>query len=169
MVDAHALGACGASRAGSNPASPTTLPSLLFLPTTCVEMSFSYMEEIECAFTRTFASWDIQLPAEAVSTRKHGKLAKAGWFIEYRFGYEGDTEYLDYYAAHRMTSDSHVRIHHDGHSECLEAPRESYSYPTGADEAVKRQAWEEFNSYNRAVYEKLRRKGFLSDWDDNQS
>ena len=47
------------------------------------------MNEIEEAFNRTFANWDIQLPAEAAASRSSGRLVKAGWTIEYLFGHEG--------------------------------------------------------------------------------
>ena len=56
------------------------------------------MNEIEEAFNRTFANWDIQLPAEAAASRSSGRLVKAGWTIEYLSGHEGDKEHLDYYA-----------------------------------------------------------------------
>ena len=127
------------------------------------------MKEIAKAFARDFTHWDIRLPAEAIASRQQGKLFKAGWIIECLFGYEGKAEYLDYYAVHRMTDDRHVRIHSNGHCESLEAPRDLFGYPEGADEDAERQAEEEFYAYNRAVYEKLREKGFLSDMDASQS
>ena len=66
-----------------------------------------------------------------------------------------------------MTSDRHVRIHSDGHCERLEAPREAYGYPKDADYATREKAFEEFIAYNRAVYKRLREKGFLSELTDN--
>ena len=120
------------------------------------------MEEIEKAFNQTFANWDIQLPAEVVASRQSGKFFKGGWTIEYLFGSEEDKEYLDYYAVHRMTNDRHVRIHADGHCENLEMPMEFIVYPEGSDEIAQEQAKEAFYEHNRAVYERLREKGFMS-------
>ncbi len=117
---------------------------------------------IAATFARTFKNWDIKLPAEAVNNKQAGKLSQAGWNIEYLFGVDGDSEYLDYYATHRMTNDSHVRSHADGKSESLEAPQEMYAYPGDADEAARQKAKEEFQARNRAIYQKLREKGFLS-------
>ena len=120
------------------------------------------MNEIEEAFNRTFANWDIQLPAEAAASRSSGRLVKAGWTIEYLFGHEGDKEHLDYYAVHRMTNDRHVRIHSDGQCETLETPLEFVVYPEGSDEAARQEAREAFYAHNRAVDERLREKGFGS-------
>jgi hypothetical protein len=41
--------------------------------------------------------------------------------IQYCFGKDERGEYLDYYAAHRMTDDEHVRIYTDGQVEDLPA------------------------------------------------
>ena len=120
------------------------------------------MEEIEKAFNRAFAHWDIQLPADAIASRQSGKLLKAGWIIEYLFGREGNKEYLDYYAVHRMTNDRHVRIHAEGHSEDLETPMEFIAYLEGSDDTAMEQAREAFYDHNRTVYERLREKGFMS-------
>ena len=61
-------------------------------------------------FARSFEPWGIQLPDEGVKHRARGKINKAGWTIWYLFGSDEKGEYLDYYATHRMTSDSHTRI-----------------------------------------------------------
>ncbi len=81
---------------------------------------------IESTFARYFENWNIQLPAEAIRDKQSGKLHTAGWNIEYLFGVDGDAEYLDFYATHRMTNARHVRIHADGRSESLEAPRDMF-------------------------------------------
>ena len=115
------------------------------------------MTNIEKTFTQTFKNWNIELPPDAVSEKQAGTIRKAGWSIRYVFV----EDCLDYYAAHRMTNDRHVRIHPDGRSENLEAPQDMYSYPGDADEETKEKAKGEFYAYNRAVYAKLREKGLM--------
>ena len=113
------------------------------------------MDSIEAAFAETFEPWDIQLPSGATASKLPGKIMHDGWHIRYIFG----EDYLDYYAEHRMTNPSHVRIHSDGRCESLEAPRDMYVVPRDADEAASQQAKEDFHAYNRKVYSELRAKG----------
>ena len=120
------------------------------------------MNEIDSVFAQNFKHWDIRLPAEAVAARAGGKIHHAGWTIEYLFGSEEDGEDLDYYATHRMTDDRHVRIHSEGRSEALETPQDFYALPSDADEATRKEAEEDFYAHNRAVYARLRERGFLS-------
>jgi len=66
-------------------------------------------------FNKHFAHWDIIIPKENMKTRHGGYIQYKGWLIQYCFGKDKtDKEYLDYYAAHRMTDDSHRRIYDDG-------------------------------------------------------
>ena len=113
------------------------------------------MNAIERSFARTFDNWGITLPPDATSLRRPGKIVQAGWIIRYVFG----EDYLDYYAAHRMTNPRHVRIHSDGRRESLEAPREMYVVSRGADESARKQAKEDFRAYNRRVHAELKAKG----------
>ncbi len=68
-------------------------------------------------FGREFSDWDINLPQEDVAQRRRGRINHKGWAIWYMFGVDDRGEYLDYYAAHRMTNDRHVRIYADGEQE----------------------------------------------------
>ena len=68
------------------------------------------MTNIETVFNEAFAAWDIRLPEETIASKQRGKIVKAGWVIWYLFGSNEHGWYLDYYAAHRMTNDRHVRI-----------------------------------------------------------
>ncbi len=76
---------------------------------------------IKLHFAECFASWGICLPEDVVAERRRGKICQAGWAIWYLFGSDEKGEYLDYYCAHRMTNDGHVRIYEDGRSESLPA------------------------------------------------
>ena len=113
------------------------------------------MNDIEIAFAETFENWNIKLPPEATALRQPGEIKQRGWVIRYVFG----EDCLDYYAEHRMTDPRHVRIHPDGRSESLEAPRDMYAYPGNADEATRQKAKDEYHAYNRRVYAELRAKG----------
>ena len=133
------------------------------------------LENIESIFASDFQHWDIQLPSDDVEARQRGKIHQAGWTIWYLFGTEGDTEYLDYYAAHRMTNDRHVRIYSSGKTESLETPQEFSVFPADADEATRQRITDDNQAHNRAIYQRLQEKGFMSEgpeadhsrWTDN--
>jgi hypothetical protein len=76
---------------------------------------------IKLEFARGFAHWEIALPEADVEARRRGKICQRGWAIWYLFGANERGEYLDYYAAHRMTNDTHVRLYEDGSTEWLDA------------------------------------------------
>ena len=80
-------------------------------------------ERIRQRFNRGFASWEIVLPVDAMSPGVVWFIVQRGWTIWTRFdiGAEDGREYLDYYAMHRMTGESHVRLHADGEREYLPA------------------------------------------------
>ena len=71
-------------------------------------------------------------------------------------GTDGHSGYLDYYDAHRMTNDRHVRIYADSRKEGLEAPRELLVYSEIADAESRHQAEREFRVHNSEAYEELR-------------
>jgi hypothetical protein len=79
------------------------------------------MTNMERIFNQSFADWNIAVPPDAVGRRAPGNVSRAGWSIVYRFGADAEGEFLDYYASHRMTDDSHVRIREDGRVERLPA------------------------------------------------
>ena len=76
---------------------------------------------IKLCFAKDFEHWGLYLPEDDVVRRRRGKICEAGWAVWYLFGKGNDEEYLDYYAGHRMTNDSHVRIFEDGRCEGLPA------------------------------------------------
>lgn len=79
------------------------------------------MKLIADIFVKRFTHWKISLPEEDLKNRRSGHIQNAGWLIQYCFGKDETGEYMDYYAAHRMTDDSHVRIYDDGRVETLPA------------------------------------------------
>jgi len=113
---------------------------------------------IKLHFAQCFATWGIFLPEEAVVNRRRGKICEAGWAIWYLFGSDEKGEYLDYYSAHRMTNDGHVRIYEDGQAESLpaiESFRECSEDPV-VDARLKKEQHEE----DLRVAEILEAKGF---------
>ena len=120
------------------------------------------MENIEAIFAGHFQHWNIRLPSENIKARRPGRLSQTGWNIEYLFGDDGDSEYLDYYATHRMTSDRHVRIYSSGKTASLETPQEFRVFPADTDEATRNKITNDYHEHNRAIYQRLREKGFLS-------
>lgn len=66
--------------------------------------------DVASQFRNHFHHWKIRLPAEDLEARRPGRIHKGGWAIWYLFGRDERGEYVDYYASHRMTEDSHVRL-----------------------------------------------------------
>jgi hypothetical protein len=110
-------------------------------------------------FAKRFAHWEIILPEEDIKTRRGGYIQHAGWLIQYCFGKdETDVEYLDYYAAHRMTDDSHRRIYDDGSEKSL--PALTSIYLVNDDPVTAKQLKDEYEEHNRRVVSLLYEKGF---------
>lgn len=109
-------------------------------------------------FAKRFTHWDITLPERDINLRNNGYIQKAGWLIQYCFGEDEKGEYLDYYAAHRMTDDSHVRIYSDGTEENL--PALLSMHLTSKDPVEAKKLEDEYYEYNRGVTEMLSKKGF---------
>jgi hypothetical protein len=72
------------------------------------------MNHIAQAFREDFAHWDLEIPPELLASRAPGYIQAAGWLIQFVFGSDSRGEYLDYYASHRLTDDSHVRLYANG-------------------------------------------------------
>lgn len=115
------------------------------------------METIAETFANRFAHWNITIPKENLENRENGFIQEAGWLIQYCFGVDNG-EYLDYYAAHRMTEDSHVRIYQDGQVEQLPALYGIRIVKKDPEEDKRLE--EEYYRHNREVTRMLARKGF---------
>lgn len=118
-------------------------------------------------FARHFTAWDIHIPEDAVRKRECGKINKAGWTIWYLFGSDERGEYLDYYATHRMTSDSHIRIRETGAVESLPALKEMWIGSGDPTEDAELKA--RFVERNREIAEVLHEKGFVLSGDEPTS
>lgn len=114
-------------------------------------------EKISRIFASSFARWRLRIPAEDLVREKAGFIQKEGWLVQYCFGRDEKGGYLDYYAAHRMTSDDHVRIREDGSVENLPTMIEFCVVPEAGDDGA---AERRFYETNRKVAEMLVAKGF---------
>ena len=74
---------------------------------------------IAYTFAKRFSHWKIRIPEDKLKNRQGGYIQEGGWLIQYCFGKDENGDYMDYYAAHRMTDDSHVRIYEDGTEKAL--------------------------------------------------
>jgi hypothetical protein len=117
------------------------------------------VQRIAKQFADTFASWNLQLPDQALTQRARGEIDASGWHISYLFGRDERGEYLDYYASHRLADDSHVRIRANGDVE--ELPTIVSGYFGSDDPEEDDRLREEYFARNRQIVEVLRRKGFL--------
>lgn len=109
-------------------------------------------------FDDYFSTWDIRLPKEDVANRARGKIVSKGWAIWYLFDKGERGEFLDFYAAHRMTNDRHMRIHENGTSEGLP---ELFSWRRcSTDPEEDARFAEELRSENEKVAKILEDKGF---------
>ncbi len=118
-------------------------------------------------FNKSFETWDIELPEEAVKNQKRGKIVKRGWTIWYLFGTDETGDYLDYYASHRMTNDRHVRLYSDGSSRALDAylSMRIVSDDPEEDRRLENEFWER----NEHISRELESKGFGLQGDEHPS
>lgn len=114
----------------------------------------SSRDRLRKAFADYFAAWNIQLPGD----RDAGDIEASGWLIQYAFGSDAIGEYLDFYAAHRMTNDRHERLRPDGSCEGLPALCTMMFLP--ANERERPAAERDFQERNRRIAEELAAKGF---------
>ena len=114
-------------------------------------------DEIQRVFSERFKTWKIRIPKAKLTGEKAGFIEKAGWLIQYCFGHDEKGGYLDYYSAHHMASDDHVRIREDGSKEYLPSMASGFFYAEGVDEEERERASREAN---RKVTEMLIAKGF---------
>lgn len=110
------------------------------------------------AFQRDFAHWGLHLPSEDLALRRAGCIQSHGWLIQYRFGANQHGEYLDYYASHRMTDDSHVRLYANGRRQHLAALASMFRTSSDPAEAARLEA--AHLRRNRRVARALATKGF---------
>jgi len=115
-------------------------------------------EMIAGLFAKRFMRWGITLPAEDLRSLTPGHIAKRGWLIQFCFGNDADGLYLDYYATHRMTGDSHVRLHENGTHKALESFQGLFV--TSADPGEAARLKTEFLRSNCKIMEELVGKGF---------
>lgn len=118
------------------------------------------MSEIERIFNEEFRQFEISLPPDDVAQKQRGKIVKRGWVIWYLFGADGRGEYLDYYAAHRMTNDRHIRIYADGTTEHLPAVCSMCFYPPNCTPEEEQRILREHAAKNRQIAKDLDEKGF---------
>ena len=116
------------------------------------------MNNIAAQFAERFVHWDITLPSEHLQSRTAGHIKQAGWLIQYCFGQDEKGDYLDFYCAHRMTDDDHIRLYADGTK--LELPALAGWRLSAVDQDEDQCLEEAFFETNRKVTEALLAKGF---------
>jgi hypothetical protein len=110
--------------------------------------------KIKELFDSQYKIWGISLPENDLMQRKKGSILKNGWMIKYRFGWDQGTEYLEFFASHRMTNDTLNRIYEDGDNELVGCAREFY---LADDEKEKR----DFIEHNRRFYDEVKQRGLF--------
>jgi hypothetical protein len=98
------------------------------------------------------------LPKEDLKLFSSGHIQSKGWLIQYCLGKNENGTYLDYYAAHRMTDDSHVRIYSDGTLKNLPSLSSWLKLSDNPTDAKKLKS--EHDKHNQEVVEMLNKKGF---------
>ena len=114
----------------------------------------------------TFSHWGIVLPKEAVERGEPWTIQRAGWTIRGIFGVDEDGTYLEYYATHRMTSDSRYRIYASGRIAEQDAIWEMFGWDpkVPGDEARARK---KYRDHNARVAEELKQLGLYPVGDIN--
>lgn len=117
-------------------------------------------------FNEYFSNWEITLPDDAETHMGQGQIVKRGWTIKFLFGENDQGKFLDFYAAHRMTNDSHVRIRTDGSTEGLPALPDGLIVKAGEDPA---EAERQFHEESKRVTQLLQDKGFAPNGSEHPS
>jgi hypothetical protein len=105
-------------------------------------------------FDEIYRKWDLTLSLEDIEQGRSGSIHKNGWTINYRFGKENNTAYIEYFASHRMTNDTLNRIYADGRSECIDYCQEFYR-------AEDENAEKEYFEHNKNFYARVKGLGLL--------
>jgi hypothetical protein len=116
------------------------------------------MNRIAQAFRADFANWGLEIPPELLASRVPGFIQAAGWLIQFTFGRDSRGEYLDYYASHRMTDDSHVRLYETGRRQRLASLASIFVTSSDLKEAKRLEL--AYFRRNRRIARKLAAKGF---------
>lgn len=116
------------------------------------------MESIAEAFRRDFANWSLEIPVADLNARRAGFIHTQGWLIQYVFGQNRMGQYLDYYASHRMTTDSHVRLYANGRRQRLAVIAGMYFTSEDPQKAAELEA--AYYRRNRRIARVLAAKGF---------
>lgn len=110
------------------------------------------LETVKQIFDKQYAFWEITLPNESLNERRRGSIIKNGWTINYQYGTAQGTDYLEYFASHRMTNDTLNRIYADGNEELLGYCQVFY-------EADDERAERDYFEHNRKFYEEVKHTG----------
>jgi len=116
------------------------------------------MNRIAQAFRADFANWGLEIPPGLLASREPGFIQADGWLIQFTFGSDSRGEYLDYYASHRMTDDSHVRLYETGRRQRLASL--ASLFVTSPDPREARRLEAAYLRRNRRIARKLAAKGF---------
>ena len=121
---------------------------------------------IAAAFAESFSAWSIALPEGAVGRGEPGVIHQAGWTIRFIFSADEEGSYLEYYATHRMTNDTRVRIYGSGRTEALDAIWEMFVWDPkvpGDEDRARR----EYHDHNSRIAQELKRLGLYPEGDIN--
>ena len=118
----------------------------------------SDLPSIESQFNNRFATSGIRLPPEDIVQRRRGCLRQGGWTLWYLFGVDDRAEYLDLYARHRQSFDTHTRLREDQEPE--ELPAIDGFFQTSDDPAEARQLAAAYYDEQQRVVTLLAAKGF---------
>ena len=121
---------------------------------------------IAAAFAESFSTWSIVLPEGALERGEPGIIRHAGWTIRFIFGADEEGSYLEYYATHRMTNDTRIRIYGSGETKTLDAIWEAFMWDPKVPGDENR-ARHEYQDHNRRIAEELRRLGLYPEGDIN--
>jgi hypothetical protein len=116
------------------------------------------LNQIAQAFKTDFAHWGLELSLELLKARQAGFIQAEGWLIQFTFGIDRRGEYLDYYACHRMTIDSHVRLYESGRRQNLATLSDFLIQSPDPVEAKRRET--AYYRRNGRVARQLAAKGF---------
>ena len=91
------------------------------------------MNAVNQHFKKYFAHFNIKIPPDDINKRSSGyiHIEESYWHVQYCFGKEDGLEYMDYFAAHRMTADTHTRIYENGEKGCWDNGMDGFFFGVG--------------------------------------
>lgn len=102
------------------------------------------LEDVRQQLIKSFSTWHIDFFEQSFIDKQYTHIKQlCGWHIYYQFGADDIGEYVEVYATHRMTGDSHYKVYTN--EKRIHCPAYGTTYLVGHED--------ELTTYNNKVRE----------------